>query len=144
MATKIPGALVLLCVLSTCSSSSSSSSSGSCGGFSARSNLSVISTLVEGFTSLCPASVSLDAASGSDASDVTTGDASPGDCTPVVSGCVLILSCAYAVPASETFDAGPPTMTISAHVTATGNSLSGTETITVPVAGQTSQTCTYN
>jgi hypothetical protein len=53
-----------------------------------------------------------------------------------VSDCVLTISC-------NSIDANGTT-TISARVTATGNSLSGTETVTVPVSGGNAQSCTYS
>lgn len=134
MARKVACVLAVLGLLPACSSRSpSSSSTGACDGLSQQSNLSVTASLIEGFTSLCPTSIPLNLASERDAS---TEDANTGDCTPVVSDCVLTISC-------NSIDANGTT-TISARVTATGNSLSGTETVTVPVSGGNAQSCTYS
>ena len=143
MATKIARVLFLLGSLSACSSTSSSSSSDDpCSGFSVRSNLSLTATLVNGFTSLCPASPVPPGPTSE--SEPTAVDASLSDCTYAVSGCVLTVSCTYDAPVSETLNVSPPIMTLSARVTASGNALSGMETVTVPVADQAAQSCTYN
>jgi|SRR5580700_6894776 hypothetical protein len=143
MGVAIAYVLFVLGSLSACSSASSSSSSGDpCSGFSVQSRLSLTATLVNGFTSLCPASVVPPGPTAG--SEPTADDASPGDCTYAVSGCVLTVSCTYEAPVSETLNVSPPIMTLSARVTATGNALAGTETVTVPVVDQAAQSCTYN
>lgn len=125
---KIAFAAVGFALLAACSSSSSSSG-GNCSGFSSASVFTGTATLTSNSSTTCPGTMTI-MNSGSD-SGASASDGGPDPCAPVFSGCTATVSCD---------DNGT---TISAHLTASGKNVSGTESITATASGM-SIMCTYD
>lgn len=128
MKTTMAVTLAILGLSAACSSGSSSGpASESCENFNSQSTITGMATLTSG-SSICPQSIPL---------DVSSADAAaPNACAPTVNGCTAAVSCTQP-------SASGASTSIEAQVSVSGNTLSGTETVTVTVSGNAPVTCQY-